>query len=162
MTIIAGAGAGALSFRLLPPLWPAYRTRWLLSLTLRDLHHLATGPLPDTPQDWEQCMYARFALLPDQAQPLQRSWLVAALSAGTKIIQLGHLCHPLGFSLDLRTMLEAITHNTSAIATAKLANVGVALTSRPGEATLRARGLILAISEGLTQYAEYFDAGAPA
>lgn len=53
-------------------------------------------------------MYARFALLPDQAQPLQRSWLVAALSAGTKIIQLGHLCHLFGLSLDLRTMLEAI------------------------------------------------------
>jgi hypothetical protein len=90
-----------------------------------------------------------------------RGWW-RALSAGTKIIQLGHLCHPFGLSLDLRTMLEAIAHNTSAIATAKLANVGVALTSRPGEATLRARGLILAISEGLTQYAEHFDAGAPA
>jgi hypothetical protein len=35
-------------------------------------------------------MYARFALLPDQAQPLQRSWLMAALSAGSKIIQLRH------------------------------------------------------------------------
>jgi hypothetical protein len=37
-------------------------------------------------------MYARFALLPDQAQPLQRSWLMAASSAGSKIIQLRHLC----------------------------------------------------------------------
>ena len=40
-------------------------------------------------------------------------------------------------------------------ATAKLADIGAALTSRSGEAALRARGLILAISEGLTQYGEY-------
>lgn len=162
LTIITGAGAGALSFRLLPPLSPAYRTRRLLALTLHDLRRLATGPLPDTPQDWEQRMYARFALLPDQAQPLQRSWLAAALSAGTKIIQLRHFCHRFGLNFDLRMALEAVAHGNSAIATAKLADIDAALASRPGEAALRARGLILAISEALTQHAAYFDAGAPA
>ena len=33
-------------------------------------------------------MYGRFAALPDQAQPLQRSQLMAAFSVGTEIIQL--------------------------------------------------------------------------
>ena len=161
LAIVAGAGAAALSFRLLPPLSPAYRTRRLLALTLRDLHRLATGPLPDTPQDWEQRMYARLALLPDRAEPLQRSWLVAALSAGTKIVQLRHLCPRLGLSLDLGAALAAVAQGDCAMATAKLADLDAALTSRPGEAALRARGLILAISGALTQHAAYFDAGAP-
>ena len=46
LTIIAGAGAAAISFRLMPPLSPAYRARRLLALTLRDLRRLATGPIP--------------------------------------------------------------------------------------------------------------------
>jgi hypothetical protein len=159
LTIIAGAGAGALSYRLLPPLSPAYRSRRLLALTLRDLRRLATGPFPDTPQDWEQRMYARFALLPDQAQPLQRSWLTAALSAGTKIIQLRHLCPQFGLSLQLGAALEAVAGADCARAAEKLAEIDAALTSRPGEAALRARGLILAISAALTQHSAYFDAG---
>ncbi len=161
LTIIAGAGAAALSFRLLPPLSPAYRARRLLELTLRDLRRLATGPIPDSPEDWEQRMYARFALLPDQAEPLQRSWLTAALSAGSRIIRLRHLCRGSDPSFDLGTALEAVARGDCAAATARLANLDAALASRPGEAALRARGLVLAISEALTQHAAYFDAGAP-
>jgi uncharacterized membrane protein YccC len=160
LTIIAGAGAGALSYRLLPPLSPAYRTRRLLALTLRDFRRLATGPLPGTPQDWEQRMYARFALLPDQAQPLQRSWLTAALSAGTKIIRLRHL-HQFELSPKLGAALEAIAGADCARAIEILAEIDAALTARPGDAALRARGLILAISVALTQHAAYFAAGEP-
>ena len=162
LAIIVGAGAGAASFRLLPPVSPAHRTRRLLARTLRDLRRLATGPLPDTPSDWEQRMYARFALLPDQAQPLERSWLVAALSAGSKIIELRHLCREFGLSRDLGPALEAITGGDCTNASARLAGIDAALASHAGEAALRARGLILAISTALTQHAAYFDAGAPA
>jgi uncharacterized membrane protein YccC len=161
LAIIVGVGGGAFSFRLMPPLSPAYRTRRLLALTLRDLRRLATGPLPDTPKDWEQRMYARFALLPDQAQPLARSLLVAAFSAGTKIVQLRHLGRRFDLSPSLDAALHAVAHGDCAGATAKLADVEMALTAQPGEAALRARGLILAISEALTQHAAYFDAGAP-
>ena len=48
--IVFGAGVGALSFRLIPPLSPAFRTRRLLALTLRDLRRLAIG---HSPPDWE-------------------------------------------------------------------------------------------------------------
>ena len=106
-------------------------------------------------------MYARFALLPDQAQPLVRSWLTAALSAGTKIIQLRHLCPRFGLSFELGEALEAVAGADCARATEKLAEIDAALTARPGEMALRARGLILAISAALTQHAAYFDAGAP-
>jgi hypothetical protein len=47
------------------------------------------------------------------------------------------------------------------MAAAELANLGTALTSGSGAAVLRARGLIPAISDALTQYAFYFDAGEP-
>jgi len=80
LAIVAGVGAAAFSFRVIPPLSPAFRTQRLLELTLRDLHRLATGPIPRTPADWESRMYGRFSALPDQAQPLQRSQLMAAFS----------------------------------------------------------------------------------
>ncbi len=161
LAIVAGVGAGALSFRLLPPLSPAFRTRRLLALALRDLRHLATAPIPDRPDDWEARMYGRFALLPDQAQPLQRSQLMAAFSAGTQIIQLRRICRRFDLSPGPDGALEAVAQGNSATAIAKFADLETALTSRPGAAALRARGLILAISEALTQHSSYFDAGAP-
>jgi uncharacterized membrane protein YccC len=161
LAIVAGVGAGALSFRLLPPLSPAFRTRRLLALALRDLRHLATDLIPDRPDDWEARMYGRFALLPDQAQPLQRSVLLAAFSVGTQIIQLRRICRRFNLSPGPDAALEAVAQGNSATAIAKFADLETALTSRPGAAALRARGLILAISETLTQHSSYFDAGAP-
>jgi uncharacterized membrane protein YccC len=159
--IVAGAGAAALSFRLIPPLSPAFRTRRLLALTLRDLHRLATGPIPRTPDDWEGRMYGRLAALPDQAQPLQRSLLLAAFSVGTEIIQLRRIARRLDLDTALDGALQALVQGQSAIATVRLARLDDALAARPGVASLRARGSILAMSEAVTQHAAYFDAGAP-
>ena len=75
LAVVAGVGAAALSFRLLPPLSPAFRTRRLLTLTLRDLRRLAVGPIPRTPDHWQGRMYGRLSVLPDAAEPLQRSQL---------------------------------------------------------------------------------------
>ena len=161
LAIVAGVGAGALSFRLLPPLSPGFRTRRLLALTLRDLRRLATGPIPGTADDWEGRMYARFALLPDQAQPLQRSQLMAAFSVGTEIIQLRHICRQFDLSSGLEAALDVFARGNSAMATARLAKLDAELAFRPGAAALRPRGLILAISEALTQHAAYFEAGEP-
>ncbi len=159
LTIITGVAAGAFSFRLLPPLSPKFRARRLLAAALRDLRRLATGPLPDTTEDWEQRMYARLALLPDQAQPLERSWLVAALSTGTKIIRLRHLSRRFGLSGGPGAALDAISRGHCAMATAELHDLDAAMSSRPGQEALRARGLILAISTALTQHQAYFGAG---
>jgi uncharacterized membrane protein YccC len=160
LAIVAGVGAAAVSFRLIPPLSPAFRTRRLLELTLRDLRRFATSPIPRTPDDWEGRMYGRFAALPDQAQPLQRSLLLAAFAVGTQIIQLRRIARRLDLATALDGALEALAQGQSAIATAHLASVNQVLAARPGAtpAALRARGLILAISEALTQHASYFDA----
>jgi uncharacterized membrane protein YccC len=163
LAIVTGLGAAAVSFRLIPPLSPAFRTRRLLAMTLRDLRRLATGPLPHTTHDWQGRMFGRFSVLPDQAQPLQRSRLVAALSVGSEIIQLRHFALRLDLDPALDGALEALAQGRSAVATARLAQLDRVLAARPGAspATLRARGLILALSHALTQHSAYFDAGAP-
>ena len=166
LAINAGSGAGAFSFRLLPPLSPAFRTRRLLALTLRDLRRLAIGRIPRTADDWEGRIYGRLAVLPDAAEPLQRSQLMAALSVGTEIIQLRHIATRLGLDSDLDAALEALAQGNSAIATTWLARLDDRLASFPGAGSeaslaLQARGSILAISEALIEHASYFDAGAP-
>jgi uncharacterized membrane protein YccC len=161
LAIVGGLGAAAFSFRLMPPLSPAFRTRRLLALTLRDLHRIAAGPIPDTPDGWQGRMSDRFSALPDQAQPLQRSQLMAAFSVGTEIIQLRHIARRMDLGSECGAALEAFARGDCAVATAKLADIEAMLSPRPGIAALRARGLILAISDALTQHAAYFDAGAP-
>jgi len=163
LAIVAGVGAAALSFRLIPPLTPAFRTRRLLELTLRDLHRLAQGSIPYTPNDWQDRMYGRFSVLPDEAQPLQRSQLLAAFSVGTEIIQLRHIALRLELSTALDGALGALAQGRCAIATVRLALVDQLLAARPGAPSeaLRARALILALSDAFTQHPSFFDAGMP-
>jgi uncharacterized membrane protein YccC len=165
LAIVAGVGAAALSFRLLPPPSPALRTRRILALTLRDLRGMARDPTPQTPADWEGRVYGRLSALPDEAEPLQRAQLLAALSVGVEIIQLRLILRRFGLSSSLDATIDAVVRGNSAAATACLARLDHILSSLPGaetarSATLRARGSILAISEALTQHAPYFDAGA--
>jgi uncharacterized membrane protein YccC len=166
LAICTGSGAAAVSFRLLPPLSPAFRARRLVALTLLDLRRLATGPNPRAPDDWEGRIYGRLAAMPDASESLQRSQLIAALAVGTEIIQLRRIVPRLGLGTDLSAALEALARGNGAIATTRLARLDDRLASLPdggSEASLalQARGSILAISEALIQHASYFDAGAP-
>jgi uncharacterized membrane protein YccC len=86
LAVFAGSAIGALAFRLLPQLSPALLARRLLALTLRDLRRLAISALAPRPADWEHRMFDRLAALPDQATPLQRAWMLTALSVGGDII----------------------------------------------------------------------------
>jgi uncharacterized membrane protein YccC len=163
LAIVAGASIAALSFRLLPPLSPAFRTRRLLALTLRDLRRLAMGRAPG---DWEGHIYGRLSAMPDAATPLQRAQLMAALAVGGEIIRLRHIVYSLGVGADLDPALAAVAQGNSANAIAHLAHLDAALAARcrSGPLTqtvLRARGSILLLSEALTQYANYFNGGVP-
>jgi uncharacterized membrane protein YccC len=160
--IVGGLVAAALSFRLIPPLSPAFRTRRLLALTLRDLRRVATGPLPQTPDDWKERMYGRLTALPDAAEPLVRSEMLAALSVGTEIIQLRRIAHRMDLGSELDVALEALGRGDISLATARLGRLDDTLVARTGTAALRARASILAITEVLTQHAHYFAAGEPA
>ena len=112
-------------------------------------------------------MYGRLAALPDEAEPLQRARLLAALSVGSAIIQLRHMAPRLGTAAELDAALAAFAQGNSAIAIARLHQLDRRLASAPdaGPETaiaLRARGRILVISEALAEHGAYFDAGAPA
>jgi uncharacterized membrane protein YccC len=159
LAIFVGCAVAPLSFRLLPPLSPALRTRRLLRLTLRDLRRLAMGR---TQSDWEGHVHCRFSVMPDAATPLQRAQLLAALSAGSEIIRLRQIALGLGAELD--RAFAALAQGRSANAVARLGGVDAKLAARTGtgpraQIVLRARGSILALSEVLTQHAAYFDAG---
>jgi uncharacterized membrane protein YccC len=162
--IVVGIGIGALSFRMLPPLSPSLRTRRLLGLTLRNLRSLAIGRTPD---DWAGQVQGRLAVMPEEASPLQRAQLLAALAMGTEIIRLRPVAHGLGLGAELESALAAIAEGKSALAAARLDRLDEALAAQspaePARQTiLRARGCILVLSEILTQHAAYFDGGTPA
>jgi uncharacterized membrane protein YccC len=165
LAIVLGCGAAALSFRLLPPLSPALRSRRLLALTLRDLRRHATAAVQRPRDDWENRMYSRLAALPDQADPLQRAQLLAALSVGTDIIRLRHLAPQLGLVSELDSALEALAQGNSVTATAGLTTLDQRLASlgqgNPQTSFVqRARGRVLAICDALVRHQSYFDAGA--
>ncbi len=166
LAIVLGCGAGALSYRLLPPLSPTFRAQRLLALTLRDLRRLATGAVQRRPDDWEGRIYSRLAALPDAAEPLQRAQLVTALSVGSEIIHLRSVMPELGFGSELDSALEALAQGDSVAAGAELERLDHRLASLPDSdpqspATLGERGRILLICDALANHRAYFDGGEP-
>src|ERR1700688_43438 len=162
LAIVAGVGVAALVFRLLPPLSAALRSRRLLALTLRDLRRLTTGPIPRTAIEWQGRVYSRLSVLPEQAEPLQRAQLMAALSVGTEIIRLRRITHRFDQDVELDAALHAVAKGDTSAAAARLNLLDQRLaslpTTRPGaRARLQARASILAISQALAQHAAYFD-----
>jgi hypothetical protein len=161
LAIVAGTAVALLSFRLLPPLAPAYRTRRLLALTLRDLRRLATGR---TYRDWFGHIGGRLVTIPDAATPLQRAQLLAALSVGSEIIQLRDSARRFSLDAELGPVLAAVAQGDTASATAHLARLDAAFAARPAtgpemQPVLRARGSILVISEILARHSSYFETG---
>jgi uncharacterized membrane protein YccC len=154
--IVVGTMVGAMSFRLLPPLSPAFRTRRLLALTLRDLRRLAAGR---TPHDWKGRIQGRLAALPAAATLLQGAQLLVALSVGIEIITLRQITHALGLGASLEPAFAAIAQGNSAVAAAHLRRFDAVLAAQPETQTiLRARSRLIGISEALAEHAAYFDA----
>jgi uncharacterized membrane protein YccC len=149
--IVVGCGVAPLAFSLLPPLSPALRVRRLLALTSRDLRRLAIAPVLPAPDYWESRLYSRLTALPDQATPLQRAQLLAALSVGTEIIGLRQMATHLGTTAELDAALNdiALGHSTEAIAQLRQFDDRLASTRETG-------------SEALAEHRAYFDAGASA
>jgi hypothetical protein len=163
LALFAGTGVGAVAFQLLPLPSREFHARRLLAFALRDLRRLALAPLVPTSEDWEGQMYGRLAALPDQAEPLQRSRLLSALSVGNAIIHLRHIAPHLGAAAELDAVLAAFARGKSAITIAQLDQLDHRLAgSDTGQQTamaLRARGRLLVISEALAEHRSYFDTG---
>jgi uncharacterized membrane protein YccC len=162
LAIVAGLFIAVVSFALLPPLSPAYRTRRLLAFALRDLRRLILRPKRRTVEDWEGRFYGRLTAMPDQATPLERARLVAALSVGAWIIELRRIVGTAALGRDLDTALAALIRQGVAPAVERLANVDRTLAADEAPMALRARAGILAISEALNQHAAFFAMSASA
>jgi uncharacterized membrane protein YccC len=166
LSVFAGCGAASLSFRLMPPLSPAFRARRLLASALSDLRRLMIGPRPASPADWETRMYGRLAALPDKAAPIQRAELLAALAVGVQIITLRGISAVFSLAPELDTALAALAEGDSAETRQQLARLEQRLAALPdADSTapfaLRARAAILAVSEALGEHDAYFDARGP-
>jgi len=161
LTIIAGSGAAALAFRLVPPLSPAYRARRLLASTLRDLRRLAAG---HDYRDWYPQIQARLVAMPNAATPLQRAQLLVALRVGRAIIRLrdtGRRFNPPSATV-IEAGLAAMAQGHSVIAIAHLARLDEILaalgeSAAVAETVLRTRAGILALTEALAEHAAFFD-----
>ena len=165
--IFVGCAVAPLSFLLLPPLSPAFRTKRLLGLTLRDLRRIVIDRLPIDAEVWRGRIFSRLTALPDKAEPLQRAQLLAALSMGTEIIQLRRETSELGLGQGLDPALHALAQGNSAAATAQLASLDhrLASTADFGAQTslaLRVRGRIVVVADALADHRAYFDTGGPA
>jgi uncharacterized membrane protein YccC len=164
LAIVAGCGVAALSFRLLPPLSPAFRVERLLELTLRDLRRLGTANVGRLPTDWEDRIYKRLVAMPDEAEPLQRAQLLTALSLGREIIELRRVAPQLGLASDLDAALEPFAQGNSAAAVARLDRLDRRLASLTESdpqtlLILHERARILLICDALMQHRAYFDGG---
>jgi len=164
LAIVAGGSVAALSFRLLPPLSPAFRVERLLELTLRDLRRLATANVGRLPADWEGRIYKRLVAMPDEAEPLQRAQLLTALSLGHEIIELRRVAPQLGLASDLNAALEPFAQGNGAGAVARLERLDgrlASLTESDPQTVLilHERARILLICDALMQHRSYFDGG---
>jgi uncharacterized membrane protein YccC len=165
LAIVSGLGAGVLAFRLLPPLSPALRTRRLLALTLRDLRRLTTDRTPLTVNKWQGRLYNRLSVLPEQAEPIHRVLLLAALSTGAEVIRLRRVARRFDWQVELGPALEALARGDSSAAIERLGRLdrmlaGLSSATPGARVRLRARGSILAMSESLAHHPAYFDSGA--
>jgi uncharacterized membrane protein YccC len=168
LAIVVGICFALLSFRLLPPLSPAYRVRRLLAVTLRDLRRLAKGRID---REWGDRIRGRLVAMPETATPLERAQLLAALPVGSDIIHLRDSAHRLKqlrgnelFDTELEAALDGLAHGKSVIAIAHLARLDEMLAggSQSGpedQRVLRTRASIIDLSATLTKHAAYFDAG---
>ena len=120
LAIVAGGSVAALSFRLLPPLSPAFRVERLLELTLRDLRRLATANVGRLPADWKGRIYKRLVAMPDEAEPLQRGSAPPGALAWPRNHQLRRVAPQLGLASDLDAALEPFAQGNSAAAVARL------------------------------------------
>ena len=63
-------------------------TRSYEPIEIGDLRRLATRPISRISDGWDERIFGRLSVLPDEAQPLQRSQLLAALCLGGTVIRL--------------------------------------------------------------------------
>jgi uncharacterized membrane protein YccC len=156
--IVVGCAAGAMSFRLIPPLSPLLRSQRLLSLSLHDLRRLAIAPDPRF-RSWEARLYSRIAALPDSSEPRQRAVLITALTVGISIVSLRQAAPRLDFGGELDAALRHFSSGDCSATIVLLEAADRRLAGDDDLTVMRARGQLLAIREALSDHRVYFETG---
>ncbi len=159
LAILGGIAAGVVMIRVVPPPSPEMRTRRLLRFALQDIRRLAEGRRPRLRTTWEGRALARLIALPDQAEPIERSYMASTLAVGAHILRLREAAPRFVSAGALEAALAPIAEGRVATALTRLATLDRELTTAAPEAriALRLRAAALAISEELAAYPEFFE-----
>jgi len=163
--ILVGIAFGALAMRILPPLSPEVRTSRLLALTLADLRRLAKrAPSPRREDDWESRGVARLLAMPEQAEPVERTELVAAVAIGKEIVRLRRVAPRFVPGAAVDAALQALAEGRSGEAVERCGDIDRQVAALPGAKSrsrilLRLRASLRMIRGQLAEFAPYFDYG---
>jgi uncharacterized membrane protein YccC len=161
--ILVGIAVGAVAMLILPPLSPAIRTQRLLALTLADLRRLAKrAPSRRREDGWESRVVARFLAMPEQAEPVERSMLVAAMAVGNHIVRLRRVAPRFVPGVAVDTALQALAEGRSGEAAERLKDIDRQLAALPrarsgSRAVLGLRAGLLVVCGQLASYPSYYD-----
>jgi uncharacterized membrane protein YccC len=161
--ILVGITVGAVAMLILPPLSPAIRTERLLALTLADLRRLAKRASSRRREDdWESRTVARFLAMPEQAEPVERAELVAAIAVGNQIVRLRRVAPRFVPSAAVDTALQALAEGRSGEASERLKDIDRQLAAlprtRPGSSTaLGLRAGLRMVCGQLASFPSYYD-----
>ena len=160
--ILVGIAVGAVAMLILPPLSPAIRIQRLLALTLADLRRLAKRSSRRREDDWESRIVARFLAMPEQAEPVERAELVAAMAVGNHIVRLRRVAPRFVPAAAVDAALQALAEGQSGEASERLQDIDRQLAALPrtrsgGRAVLGLRAGLLVICGQLASYGSYYD-----
>ena len=161
--ILVGIAVGAVAMLILPPLSPAIRTQRLLALMLADLRRLAKrAPSRRREDDWENRGVARVLAMPEQAEPVERAEIVAAMAVGNHIVRLRRVAPRFVPAAAVDAALQALAEGRSGDASERLKDIDRQLAALPGarsgsRAVLGLRAGLLVICGQLASYPSYYD-----
>ena len=161
--ILVGIAVGAVAMLILPPLSPAIRTQRLLALTLADLRRLARrAPSRRREDDWENRILARVLAMPDQAEPVERAELVAAMAVGNHIVRLRRVAPRFVPGAAVDTALQALAEGRAGEASERFKDIDRQLAALPrtrsgSRTVLGLRAGLLVVCGQLASNASYYD-----
>jgi uncharacterized membrane protein YccC len=158
--LLSGCAAGGLALLLIPPVSAQIRSRRLVDLSIRDLRRLAAGRRWTLPQ-WQSRIYGRLIAMPEEAEPIQRSYLVSVLSVGLQVIRLQRLSRHgrIGAEIsDIQASLAAgdLPKLRAVLDAADKEIASIPDTRQGARGRLRARSALLAVGAAVNRQSEYF------
>jgi uncharacterized membrane protein YccC len=159
--LLSGCAAGGLALLLIPPVSARIRGQRLVDLSIRDLRRLAAGHRHWTLSRWQNRIYARLIALPEDAEPIQRSYLVSTLSVGLQLIRLQRLTRHGRIGAEIAEVEASLASGDLPklrIVSGRVESEIAAIPdTKPGaRGRLRARSALVGILEAVDRRSEYF------